>query len=452
MYRSLMIATGPANDKIYDRCIRLLTENTATTSAVEAEEALIKSIYSVDEIPDEIRRKTKNDHIKASLLPIERRDEAQLILPVAFLLASKVSGENGALLTVEAAKAAALAEPRIDTLLRNVLGSSNSHPIPVSTNLQSQAVGSSVNTSVQESSRYVIGIDLGGTYVRCSAVNPTNGQLFGKFHKMRVQHASPDEVLKLMCDACKDIIAEQHASPTGINIGQPGFVCPDGSIKNMANFPHWTEPVPVKQYLMTHIGCIVNVYDDADSALMGEVKYGAGRLMRNVAMLTIGTGTGSSVSSLRNGRCGIYKGTRGLIECGHSIVNTKSNLETIPRCTCGQHGCLELYASASGIVRMAQEKKLTSDTGIDTPTVEEIFSLYHAKNTIAVEIVKEMVHYICIGIINMIRSYDPDVVIIGGKYTLGVGLCDDSDVDIVDMDYSSLFTVLYDQMLYIYLL
>ena len=115
MYKSQMIATGPANAKIYDRCVRLISENVGISPAL-AVTALVRSIYGLNEVSRELLAEPKINHIQKGLLPPDRRHESQVILPVAFLLAAQPE------LDVEVAKLQAQEEPRIDILLGKVLG------------------------------------------------------------------------------------------------------------------------------------------------------------------------------------------------------------------------------------------------------------------------------------------------------------------------------------------
>ena len=142
----------------------------------------------------------------------------------------------------------------------------------------------------------------------------------------------------------------------GVGIGAPGAISLDkGTITSSANYPKWKD-FPLKDMVEEGVGLSVILENDANAFAIGEHVYGAARGLENFIGVTLGTGVGSGL--ILNGR--IWHGNRGMAgEIGHITVESRGE-----RCNCGNFGCLELYSSATGLVRMAkraiEEGKKTS--------------------------------------------------------------------------------------------
>jgi hypothetical protein len=214
-----------------------------------------------------------------------RRHKAQIVLPVAFLLA--VPGQRW---TVASARQAVANEPRLSALLETVLVRPTSASNPTS----------SVATPppVSASERRVVGVDLGGTHIRAAVMDHT-GRFCAAIVRRKIVDRSAGSVLNLLAEVI-DAAIDDWRTQTGasaqsvdlIAVGQPGHVEADGSISRLAAFDNWgTAAVPVSSFLRTRFpqvsGGIV-VYDDALCASAGEVQFGAGRLARTVVVVTVG--------------------------------------------------------------------------------------------------------------------------------------------------------------------
>lgn len=408
-----MISTGPANAKIYDRCIRLIAD-TVNVSMEQSTVALLKSIYSLDCIDSELLHAPKIKHIQASLLPQERRGETQIILPVSFLLAHQPG------MSVVDARLQATAQPDICVLLRNVLVNTPkksedrnvpcdaSRVVATSTRITSSAI---LSSSAEE---YYIGIDLGGTNIRGAAVCACTGRFLGEVVQICVVDRSPESILSYLSQLVRSIQCNCPRKLVAIGIGQPGFVCQDGSIKCLANYSNWgLESVPVKAHIVEASGCeCVYIYDDADSALAGEMKFGAGKLHRSAVMFTVGTGIGVSAVLSPDGT--VYHGSRGLIEAGHAIVDGRAD-SSAPICSCGQVGCLEMLASGTAIARIAAQKGVSYEgCSSDELTSEMVVLSSESGNLVAEKVLEDAAYFLAVGILNAIRHYDPSVVLLGG--------------------------------------
>jgi len=195
---------------------------------------------------------------------------------------------------------------------------------------------------------YSIAVDLGGTNLRIAAVSG-EGKMLEKVTTGTEVHRGRDFVIGEMCDAIQSLMVKHRGSGefAGIGIGVPGFIDMDtGTIMRSPNLQDWAH-FPVRQEIEKRLGAKVVLENDANAAAMGEKWLGAGRNTDHMAMYTLGTGVGGGI--VVNGR--LWHGVNGMAgELGHFNVESEGH-----PCGCGSRGCLEQYASATAIVRMARE-------------------------------------------------------------------------------------------------
>jgi len=195
---------------------------------------------------------------------------------------------------------------------------------------------------------YSIGVDMGGTNLRIAAIGK-DGQLLEKITTDVKLAMGRDYVIGEMCDAIRRLTEKYRASGRflGAGIGVPGIIDVEaGIMRKSANLPGWTD-YPVRDVIERSLGSRIFLDNDANMAALGEKWLGAGRDADNLAMLTLGTGIGGCI--ILNGK--VFYGMSGMAgEFGHVTVEPNG----VP-CGCGNRGCAERYASATGIVRMARE-------------------------------------------------------------------------------------------------
>jgi len=201
---------------------------------------------------------------------------------------------------------------------------------------------------------FSIGVDLGGTNLRIAAVEE-QGSLLEKITLGTRVTLGRDRVINDMCDAVQHLAAKYQDSKTleGIGIGVPGIIdMRTGMIRESPNLPGWADS-PVRSEIEKRLGTRVVLDNDANVAAFGEKWLGAARNFENMAMLTLGTGVGGGI--VLDGR--IWHGMVGMAgEFGHITVEPEGQL-----CGCGNRGCLEQYASATAVVRMAREAIANGD-------------------------------------------------------------------------------------------
>lgn len=187
-----------------------------------------------------------------------------------------------------------------------------------------------------------IGIDIGGTTVKLALV-ANDGTVLSRLRFPSSRDMSCESLLKEIKDSVTSLTNEaQHAGCRihGIGVGVPGLVTKSGQIASVVNLPS-LQGVELATLLSEMTALPVTVLNDANAAAYGEFTLGAGRPYRSLIMLTLGTGIGGGM--ILDGE--LWLGADGVAgEIGHFTVEPSGRL-----CPCGNHGCLEQYASASAI-------------------------------------------------------------------------------------------------------
>ena len=195
---------------------------------------------------------------------------------------------------------------------------------------------------------FAIGVDLGGTNLRIAAVDE-QGRLIEKVTLGTKVALGRDRVIDDMCDAIRRLsgVYKSSGELLGIGIGIPGIIeLPTGMVRESPNLPGWSD-YPVRLEIEKRLGAKVILENDANSAAFGEKWLGAAKHVDDMAMFTLGTGVGGAM--VFGGH--IWHGMNGMAgEFGHATVEPEGH-----PCGCGNRGCIEQYASATAIVRMAKE-------------------------------------------------------------------------------------------------
>lgn len=220
-------------------------------------------------------------------------------------------------------------------------------------------------------SKYCFGIDVGGTSVKCGLFQ-TDGVLVEKWEIPTRKENSGEQILPDIAKTILDKIAERGMNKEdvdGVGIGVPGPVNDQGEVPCAVNL-YWGFKAVAKE--MTELtGLPAKAGNDANVAALGEAWKGAAEGAKNVIMVTLGTGVGGGI--IIDGK--ILAGAHGAGgEIGHAAVDHAEK----EACNCGNCGCLEQYASATGIVRVA--KRVLAAT--EEETVLRSFNRLSAKNVL----------------------------------------------------------------------
>ena len=191
-----------------------------------------------------------------------------------------------------------------------------------------------------------LGIDIGGTNTSFGIVN-RRGEILAKGGMPTTGHATPRDYFMALHSALQPIIAQAgKENITGVGIGAPNGNFYTGEIVFAPNMP-WHGVIPVVKMVTEIMGMKATLTNDANAAAIGEMMYGVAKGMKDFIIVTLGTGVGSGF--VANGQL-IYGHDGFAGELGHVIAVRDGR-----RCGCGRKGCLEAYASATGIVRTAHE-------------------------------------------------------------------------------------------------
>jgi glucokinase len=195
---------------------------------------------------------------------------------------------------------------------------------------------------------YAIGVDLGGTNLRVAAVDE-HGRLLEKITLGTHVSRGRDVVVAEMVETIRALALKllRSGELQGIGIAVPGIIeLETGIIRKSPNLPDWAN-YPVRDVIEKALGTSVILENDANAAALGEKWMGAARDFDSVCMITLGTGVGGGL--VLDGK--VWHGMNGMAgEVGHMNVEPEGH-----PCGCGSIGCLEQYASATAIVRMARE-------------------------------------------------------------------------------------------------
>ncbi|TAN21344.1 MAG: ROK family protein [Acidobacteria bacterium] len=268
-------------------------------------------------------------------------------------------------------------------------------------------------------SRYTIGVDLGGTNLRVAAVDP-EGAICERINLDTEVKEGRLRVVADMCDAVKEI--EQRlpeAQLGGIGIGVPGIInLADGTVRQSPNLPGWSD-FPVRDDIEQLLGTQVVLENDANAAALGESWVGAGRNVNSLCMMTLGTGIGGGL--ILDGR--IWHGREGMAgELGHMTIDPNGAL-----CGCGNLGCVEAYASASAISRMAmaavrvgRSPELARDADeLGDLTAEIVYIKAKQGDTVAREVFEMVGRSLGVAIANLINIFNLPLYVVGGGVANG---------------------------------
>lgn len=260
--------------------------------------------------------------------------------------------------------------------------------------------------------KYAFGVDIGGTTIKMGFFETTGTLL----EKWEIPTRTEENGVNILPDIAVEIdkkLAEksiQKADIEGIGVGVPGPVDDDGTVFKCVNLGWGVFNVEIELNRLTELK--VKVGNDANVAALGEMWQGGGKGYKNIVMVTLGTGVGGGVIINEKIVCG-SNGAGG--EIGH--INMKENEKDT--CGCGNRGCLEQYASATGIVRTTKkylEEHPEAETVLknDEITAKAIFDAAKADDEVAIKMVDKTAKILGRGLSQIACVVNPQVFVIGG--------------------------------------
>lgn len=275
---------------------------------------------------------------------------------------------------------------------------------------------------------YAIGVDLGVrdihavlTDLKGTIVHETRSSLRGM--------DTPEQVLGRLKDCLRRLMNKAPASPygvVGIGVGVPGITDDKGTVLFAPNLG-WRN-VPLQSLLEAEFKVPVIIDNEANAGAVGEKEFGIGRDVSNLIYISVGIGIGSGIILKDE----LYRGASGYSgEMGHFTVHADGR-----PCRCGNVGCWELYASEQAILAEA-EALLSPDaaddgSGAETAAeaddsatvvprqaeLEALASLADSGNEAAQELFRRTGRYLGVGVVNIINTFNPELIIIGNRFTL----------------------------------
>ena len=259
--------------------------------------------------------------------------------------------------------------------------------------------------------KYGYGVDLGGTTVKMGLF-AQSGELLDKWE---IDTDTTGGGVNIPTDIGKSILADMNKHSfdkedyLGVGIGVPGQVWPDGAA-DAVNLGWKRFPLIGTLQDITGLRCVGD--NDANTAAMGEYWQGGGKGYQSLVLITLGTGVGGGI--ILDGRC-LQGAHRAGGEIGHLPVNpTETRV-----CGCGNRGCLEQYASATGCARLAMDALAGSDEPSTLRSARKVdaravWDAAKAGDALAVRVAERFCQILARGIATVTATVDPQVVVIGG--------------------------------------
>lgn len=262
---------------------------------------------------------------------------------------------------------------------------------------------------------YVIGIDIGGTNTVFGVVDARGSILYSGSIKTG-KYADVNDYVSELAQGLTMVIDQAGGIDKikGIGVGAPNGNYFNGCIEFAPNLP-WKGKIPLAQLISEKLGGIpVTLTNDANAAAIGEMTYGAARGMKDFIVITLGTGVGSGIVIGGNLVYG-HDGFAG--ELGHVIMRRHNGRQ----CGCGRQGCLEAYASATGVARTAREyleirkdESLLREINPDDITSKDVFDAAMKNDTLALEIFEATGTILGEAFADFIAFSSPEAIILFG--------------------------------------
>lgn len=259
---------------------------------------------------------------------------------------------------------------------------------------------------------YCFGIDVGGTSVKCGLFK-TDGTLLEKWEIPTRTENNGENILPDVAETIKDKIQDRgirKEDVAGVGIGIPGPINSKGEAACAVNL-YWGFK-PVAKELSELTGLPAKAGNDANVAALGEAWKGAAAGAQNVIMATLGTGVGGGI--IVDGK--IVAGHHGAGgEIGHANIDHKEP----EKCNCGNRGCLEQFASATGIVRVAgKELEVCQEDSVlrslEKITAKDVLDAFKAGDPVAVRVMENVGERLGGALAIFAAVVDPEAIVIGG--------------------------------------
>ncbi len=265
-------------------------------------------------------------------------------------------------------------------------------------------------------SKKCFGVDVGGTTVKLALVSE-NGHIEDMWEIPTRTESDGSQIIPDICDALKAKMQEKGLGMQdilGIGMGVPGPVLEDSTVDGCINLG-WGRKQAGRELSEGMGGLPVAVGNDANVAALGEQWQGGGKGHSSMVMVTLGTGVGGGIildGEILGGKTG------GAGEIGHINCVAEEDLDEA-NCNCGNHGCLEQIASATGTVRFARKVLRESDMPSilrdkEDFTAKDVYDAAKAGDTAAAHVIRRVTGYLGQALAGIAAVVDPEIIVVGG--------------------------------------
>jgi len=262
----------------------------------------------------------------------------------------------------------------------------------------------------------IVAIDLGGTKIS-AVLADASANVKARDHRGTHAGQGPEEVIGRIIDSIKCLM-ESAASPgqiTGVGIAAAGACeVSSGVISSSPNLPGWHD-IPLRDIIQRQFGIATYLDNDATLAAFGEHCFGAGVGVDNLLYVTVGTGIGGGI--IIDGKP--YRGVSGTAgEMGHMTIDDNG-----PRCSCGNIGCWETFASGTALAREAVKRiEAGAQTAIlglcqgdlSKVSAQAVSLAAEGGDALAAELISQTGYYLGVGLANLVNIFNPELISIGG--------------------------------------
>ena len=267
----------------------------------------------------------------------------------------------------------------------------------------------------------IFAVDLGGTHLRAATVD-CSGQIHFRAKQHTPQGTNPKDIVDAVVHAVHEyraVLGDEPDPLKAVSMVVPGTVnVEQGTVVKAPNLP-CLDGFPLAAAITSSLQLPAILENDANAAAVGELWQGAAQGCRTIICVTLGTGVGGGI--ILDGE--LWRGVDGAAaEIGHMCVDPFGGVA----CTCGSRGCLEVFASATAIVRMTREASPRYPDSVLHASAhlsaQKIFEAGLQGDELALEIFRRMGVYLGIGLANLINILNPEMIVIGGGVVNGWNL------------------------------
>ncbi|MFC1931725.1 ROK family protein [Chloroflexota bacterium] len=263
----------------------------------------------------------------------------------------------------------------------------------------------------------VLAVDLGGTKI-IAAIVSASGQVIAKERCLTLADEGPQSVINRLFSAIDGMLNLNSLSPSRLNsisIAAAGAIdVKRGLVTSSPHLPGWHD-MPLRDIVKEKYKVDAFLINDASAAALGEHRFGAGKGVENLVLLTVGTGIGGGI--IINSR--LYQGVSGGAgEVGHMTIDVSGSKDV-----CGNIGCLETLASGTAMAQEARRRLNQGETSslvemvdgkIENITAGEIGIAAERGDSLALEVITGAGTYLGVGLVNVVNIFNPEMIVIGG--------------------------------------